>query len=165
MNATIVIAIGIIVVIALVVWMLTAAARKEAKKKKQEISIKLEQLAAQDGRTLGDIDFLGRRAIATDTSGQAVYYVDNSELVMQQQGFAIADATGCSLVQSGSRHIENARSGKTKVEEHISNIQLLVTLRGGTQVSLHFYDEVKDGILELLPLREKAKHWNGIIKG
>ncbi len=165
MNSTIVIAVGIIVLMALIVWALVAAASKDAKKRKVAMVGQLEQLAKAHDTTIGPSDFMGKKVIAQDVQKGKVFYVDHSDFGNKAEVINIADVTGCSLVQVGSKHTESSKSGKVKVQEQIDKIQLELSMKTGDKVSLLFYDEVGDGIMEMLPLKEKAEKWKAVFKG
>ena len=164
MNSTIVIAVGIIVLMALIVWALVAAAGKDAKKKRLALAGQLEQLATAHDTTLGPSDFMGKKVIAQDVQKGKVFYVDHSAETPQAEAISIADVSNCSVVQVGSKHIETAKNGKVNVQEQVNKIQLELSMKAGNKLSLLFYDEVGDGIMEMKALRQKAEKWKAVFK-
>ncbi len=164
MNSTIVIAIGIVALMALIVWALVAAASKDAKKRKMVLVGDLEQLALAHDTTLGPSDFMGKKVIAQDIQKGKVFYVDHSAETPQAEAINIADVSNCSVVQVGSKHIESSKNGKVIVQEQINKIQLELSMKAGNKLSLLFYDEVGDGIMEMKALRQKAEKWKAVFK-
>ncbi len=164
MNSTVMIAIGIVLFIALIIWVFTSSARKEAEKERRIIMDRLEQLAKDHHSTIGPSDKMGTKVIALDNTKGKIFYVDHSNVVVQAEMIDIADVVSCEMVQTGSRQIEETKSGRKTVEDNIDRIQLEVSKKNGEKVALLFYDERRDGVLEMLALKEKADKWKEVIK-
>lgn len=164
MNSTIMIAAGMLLTIALIVWALTMSARKDAAKKKALMMGRLKQMAREHDCTIGPTDNMGTKVIALDNIKGKIFYVDQTGVVAQSEVIDIADVKACELIQSGNRQVAVAKNGREKIEDNINRIHLEVNKKNGDNVALLFYDETRDGVLEMLGLREKALKWQRIIK-
>ena len=121
-------------------------------------------MAREHDSTIGPTDNMGTKIIALDNIKGKVFYVDHSSVVAQAEVIDIAEVLHCEMVQTGSREIGETKSVRKTVEDNINRIQLEVNKKNGDKVALLFYDERKDGVLEMLTLKEKAEKWKGVIK-
>jgi hypothetical protein len=164
MDNSVMIAIGIIVVLVFIVWVFVIVSRKQAATKKAALLSRLHQLAREHDTTIGPSDILGARVIALDKEKGRIFYVDGSGDTTLTQVFDIESVSHCEVVSAGRRMVTTSGKGKPKTDEHIDKVLVEVSIKGGGKVSLLFYDEARDGVFEMLPLRQKAEKWKGLIK-
>ena len=153
-----------VVVIAVIVWALMASSRKAVLKRKERITAELTRLAGEQHATLSINDIMSDKAIGLDSAKGKIFYVNFVDDALNYHVLDIADVINCDLQKGGSKQTRTLKTGKQEVEENVTTISLALSMKGGVNVSLLFYDEAKDGVLEMLPLRGKAEKWKQIIR-
>ena len=164
MESSTMIAIGIILLLAIVVGVFVASSRRAAAKKKQQLMSNLQQLAHRYGTSVGLSDVLGAKVIALDKTKGRIFYVNGFGDTTLTEAFDIEDVSQCSVLCLGQRTVLTSGKGKTKTEVHVDKVVVEVNTRTGGKINLLFYDEAMDGVLEMLPLKEKAEKWKNLIK-
>lgn len=151
--------------IVVIVWALVASSRKAILKRKERINAELERLASEQNAKVSITDVMSDKAIGLDSAKGKIFYVNYVDDTLNFHVLEQADVNTCDLKEGGNRQVRTLKSGKQEVEENITTIELVLSMKGGVNVSLLFYDETTDGVLEMLPLKGKAEKWKEIIKG
>ena len=162
MNSTLIVTIGIIFLMVLLAWACIAVASNREKKKRMVLTGKLEELAKSHNSIIGQIDFMGKKVIVQDVKKEKVFYINCTANAPREEVIDIADVAGCSIVHIGSKYIESLKNGKEKIQEHIDKIELELNMKAGYKRHLLFYEEIGDGVMEMLPLTRKAEKWKAV---
>ena len=96
-----------------------------------------------------------------DKDKTTLIYVDSANDIHHL--IEISEITKVEIAKKGKNISLQGKRGKPAKEEHIDSIELAVSIRNKDVVYLPFYVEVYDGILDMLPLKEKAEKWKQLI--
>lgn len=163
MDGTIAIALAMILAIVLVVGALVIAASRQTKKKKNELLNEVNQLAAKHQLRIGHSEVFRNRIISLDRDKRELIYVVNHDADFTHSVIDLDSVDKCEIVKGGSRRTEMQKSGKTAVEEHISEIQLKLYAQKEEVAGLTFYSEIEDGAADMIDNHNKAQDWKTII--
>lgn len=161
MDGTLFIAMAMVLVIIMAVLAFVLVARQQAKKENQKITQQLKNIAERHNLEIGHKEKLRSRIIAMDKNRTTLLYFDSK--IDLHHLLSLAEITGVTVEKKGKNISTKVNSGKSSAEEHIDSIELAIRMQNKETISLPFYIEIYDGILEMLPLKAKAEKWKELI--
>ena len=162
MDGTLFIAAAMVLIIVAAVLAFVLVAKNQSKKEKQKIAQQLNDIAKRHNLHIGEQEQIKNRVIAMDKDKTTLIYIDSANDIHHL--IEIAEITKVEVAKKG-KNISHDKRGKLTREEHIDSIELALSIRNREVVYLPFYVEVYDGILDMLPLKEKAEQWRQRISG
>ncbi|WP_276131891.1 hypothetical protein [Polluticoccus soli] len=163
MNGTILIATAIILVIVLIVGLIVYTASRQTRKMKSDMLNEINQLAARYRLHIDQTELFRNRAICLDRQQQQLLYVVYREGGFSYSNIDLGTIDSCEIVNLGSKRSETLKSGKTRVEEHISAFELKLYSKKNEIAALAFYSEIEDGAADMMDNRRKAETWKTLL--
>lgn len=161
MDGTFLIAGGIVLFIIIIIILFVVSTKKQRIKSEQQLENLLHELAQIYKLDIGEKELIGKRVIALDKQKTTLIFID--EHTKATDVIQLHDITGCIVLKEGVKFNTRGGNGKPAIEEHVNSIHLELHLKGGVNLILPFYTEIQDGIMEMLPLKQKAEKWKNII--
>ena len=156
-----IIVIAIIACLAFIIIALVRKTQKETRKKRKILSDKIAFIATKNGFQWSHTDTSLHRAIAWFAQKRFLLFID---FVNEEERLRLIDMNEiehCSFNEKGIVEINQNKSS----HKHITRVELELHYKEkskGTE-TLQFYNEMHDGLMERLPLTEKAKNWQAVI--
>ncbi len=158
MNATLGIAIAMVLILTVIVMLFAMQAKKHAKHRKNKLLAAIEALAGKHHLDIEYQDTLHNRIIGVDIKKKVLVFADWKNENVHTEVIAVKDVKDCTLIKRGNKIIEKTKSCKKTTDEYVYEIQMELILPDGP-IYLTMYNEMIDGVLEKQLLTDVATKW------
>jgi hypothetical protein len=152
-NATLFVALFIIIAVVVFGMILTWSNRNKKKKERRKLIAAFDDFVIKNTLTIDKKQAINKNMIGIDRLNLKLVFLDNSKSFQVFHLINLEDLSACYLIKQ-----KNASSG------HISKIFLQCIFKNNSpEIVLPFYDEMTDQLFKMLRLSKKAIYWQKCI--
>lgn len=153
MNATLFVALFIIIAVVLFGMVLTWSNRNKKKKERRKLIAAFDDFVIKNNLTIDKKQAINKNMIGIDRLNLKLVFFDNSKSFQVFHLISLEDLSACHLIKQ-----KNPTSG------HISKIFLQCVFKNNSdEIVLPFYDEMTDQLFKMMRLSKKATYWQKCI--
>lgn len=145
----------------LIVMALVQKTKKETRKKRKNLNDKIAAIARENGFEWSQTDTSIHRAIAWFSEKRLLLFIDFVNENERIRRINMNEIEHCIFNEKGIVEIAQNKSS----HKHITRVELELHYKEKSKAieTLQFYNEINDGLMERVPLTEKAKYWQAVI--